>query len=106
MSYAKKANGFRSITVEGAGYRWCFQSGRDNSTVTLQGRESGGQQAVVAMRGLRDPWLAFSDGDARIVSVTPRLVRRMIQQALARGWEPSRRAAPLTLDYEPEDRAT
>lgn len=105
MSYPKKTNGFRHITFEGAGYRWSFRSGRDESTVTLQGSESGGQQATVTMRGLRDPWLAFSDGDARFVSVTPRMIRRMIQQALARGWQPTRRAAPLTFDYEPDDRA-
>ena len=80
MSYAKKANGFRRITVEGAGYRWCFRPGRDDSTVTLQGSESGGQQAIVTLRGVRDPWLAISDGDAQFVSVTPRVVRRMIQQ--------------------------
>jgi hypothetical protein len=105
MSYAKKTNGFRNITVEGARYRWCFRSGRDDSAVTLQGSAPGGQQAVVTMRGLRDPWLAFSDGDARFVAVTPRTVRRMIHQALARAWQPTRRAAPLTFDYEPDDRA-
>ena len=105
MSYAKKTNGFRRITVEGGGYRWCFRSGRDDSTVTLQGSESGGQQAIVTMRGVRDPWLAISDGDAQFVTVTPRVVRRMIQQALARGWQPSRRAAPLRFDFESHDDA-
>src|ERR1051325_817058 len=100
MSYATKAKGFRSITVEGARYRWCFRSGKDDSTVTLQGGESGGQQAIVTMRGVRDPWLAFSEGEVKFLTVSPRIVRRMIQQALGQGWQPAQRAAPFRFDFD------
>jgi hypothetical protein len=100
MGHAQKAKGFRAITVDGASYRWCFRSGAEDSTVKLQGTNSGGQQAVVTMRGVRDPWVAFSDGNAEWISVTPRIARRMILQALARGWQPARRAAPLRFDFE------
>jgi len=39
----------------------------------------------------------------RQMLVTPRIVRRTILQALARGRQPKRRAAPVTFDYEPDD---
>jgi len=100
MSYPTKAKGFRSITVEGVRYRWCFRSGKDDSTVTLQGSESGYQQAVVMMRGVRDPWLTFSDGRAKVFVVSSRIVRGMIQQAFAHGSQPARRAAPVKFDFE------
>ena len=100
MSYPAKAKGYRRITVEGVCYRWRFVSGRDDSTVTLQGGDSGSQQAIVRVRGLRDPWVAFSEGTAKFVTVSPKMVRRMILQALAAGWQPEQRAAPIRLDFE------
>lgn len=63
-------------------------SGARDCKVTLQGPESGGQQAIVWLRGYPDFWLAFFAPSRQIV-VTPKLVRRMIQQALAQGWEPT-----------------
>jgi len=99
MGYASKSKGYRNITVEGVRYRWRFDSDNENSTVTLQGSESGGQQAIVTLRGLRDPWLAFADGTARFVVVSPKMVRRMVCQALAAGWQPQRRGAPVRFDF-------
>jgi hypothetical protein len=99
MSYPTKAKGFRSIIVEGVQYRWCFRSGSDDSRVTLQGSESGGQQAVVVLPGVRDPWLAVSDGGAKVTTVSPKIVRRMIQHALSVGWQPARRGAPVRFDF-------
>lgn len=100
MSYATKAKGFRNITVDGVRYRWRFAAGKDDSSVTLHSGESGGQQAVAVLRGLRDPWLAFSDGGAKFTTISPRTVGRMIRRALAAGWEPTRRAAPMRFDFE------
>jgi len=100
MSYPTKTKGLRSITVDGARYRWRFHSGRDDSKVTLQSSDSGGQQAIVTLRGFRDPWLAFSDGYAKFVPIPPKLVRRMIHQAIAAGWKPARRAAPVRFDFK------
>ena len=106
MSYATKAKGFRNITVEGVGYRWRFAANNEDSSVTLQGSESGFQQAVAILRGLRDPWLAFSEGDATFVTISPKMVRSMVRRALADGWQPSRRAKPMKFDFElPADRA-
>jgi hypothetical protein len=104
MSYAKKTNGYRGITVKGTRYRWCFRSDAQDSTVTLQGTESGGQQAVAILRDCPDPWITFPAA-TRWVLVTPKIVRQMIEQALARGWNPTRRAAPVTFYYEPDDHA-
>ena len=104
MSYAKKTNSYRGITVEGTRYRWCFRSGAQDSSVTIQGVESSGQQAVARLRDCPNPWLA-APALTRQILVTPKIVRRMIQQALARGWQPTRRAAPVTFDYEPDDDA-
>ena len=100
MSYATKTKGYRNITVESVRYRWRFDSGKDDSTVTLLGGDSGGQPAIVTLRGLRDPWLAFSDGTARFVAITPKMVRRMVGQALAAGWQPERRGAPVRIDFK------
>jgi hypothetical protein len=80
MSYAAKAKGFRSITVEGVRYRWRFVAGKVASSVTLQGCESGFQQAVAVLRGVRDPWLAFSDRAARFTTISPGTVRCMIRR--------------------------
>ncbi|QIF02482.1 hypothetical protein [Roseimicrobium sp. ORNL1] len=102
MSYAKKTNSFRRITVDGAVYRWRFRFAEHDSTMTLQGTESSGQQAIVTMRGVRDPWLNFPAPDVKLVTITARIARRMIQQALARGWKPTERIAPFTFDHEPE----
>ena len=104
MSYAKKTKGYRGITFEGARYRWHFRSGAHDSTVTIQGAKSGGQQAVARFRGCPDAWLAAPALTGRIL-VTPRTVRRMIKQALARGWQPASRAEPVTFDYEPATHA-
>jgi hypothetical protein len=99
MSYARKTGGYRGITVDGARYRWRFRADARHSTVTLQSAEfSGGQQAVARLRDCPDPWLAAPDASRRVL-LTPRLVRRMIQQALARGWQPTRRATGITFDF-------
>ncbi len=102
MSYARKAKGFRSIRVAGVEYRWCVRTGRDYARVILQGGESGGQQAVVTMRGLRDPWLAFPDSQTKFFTVSPKMVPSIIHRALALGWQPARRMAPLRFEFEVE----
>jgi len=101
MSYPAKTKGYRSISVEGVRYRWRFVAGKDDGTVTLQGGESGGQQAVVTLRDAGDPWLALSEGKARFFVVSPKLVRSMVTQALAAGWEPGKRGAAVKLDFRP-----
>jgi hypothetical protein len=106
MSYPTKTKGYRNITVEGVPYRWRFNSGKDHSTVTLQGSEPGGQQAIIKLRGWRDPWLNFSDGTAKSVTFSPKMVRRMIQEALAAGWQPTRRAAAIHRDFETHEYLT
>lgn len=103
MSYPKKTKGYRGITVEGIRYRWLLRSGPEGSWVTLQGTESGGQQAVVWLRGVPDFWLSFPGPATRIVNITPKLVRRMVQQALAQGWEPMQRGGMVSLDYVEEE---
>jgi hypothetical protein len=101
MSYARKQKGFRNIVVEGARYRWCLRTGIDYYHVVLQGALSEGQQAIVAMRGSRDPWLSISEGRAELVIMTPKTVRLMIQQALAAGWQPAQPREPLKINYQP-----
>jgi hypothetical protein len=101
MSYATKTKGYRSITINGVRYRWRFVAGKDDGTVTLQGGESGGQQAVVTLRGWKDPWLALSDGNAKPFVVSPKLVRSMVTQALAAGWEPGKRAPDFKTAVDP-----
>lgn len=100
MSYAAKAKGFRNITVEGARYRWRFVPGKDDSAVTLQGSESGFQQAIATLRGFRDPWLAFPDRPGKSALISPQVVRQMIRHALSAGWQPRRRAAAFQFDFE------
>jgi hypothetical protein len=100
MTYPKRTKGFRSITVNGAPYRWCFHLGQNDSTVTLQGQESSGQQASVTLPGVGDPWLAMPKGEiTRPALVTPAIVRQIVKEALSRGWKPDKRIAPLNFDF-------
>jgi hypothetical protein len=99
MSYPTKRKGVRNIVVEGVRYRWCLRTGVDDSHVTLQGEMSGGQQAIVAVRGMRDPWLGISEGSVDFIKISPKTVRLMIQQALESGWKPSQRRGSLKMDY-------
>ena len=101
MSYPAKKKGFRNIVVDGARYRWCLRTGSDDNRVILQGDANGGQQAIVAVRGSRDPWLSISEGRAELIKMSPKTVRVMIQQALAAGWQPDQRRETLRINYQP-----
>jgi hypothetical protein len=101
MSYANKKKGFREITVEGICYRWRLRTGVDDGRVTLQASDSGGQQAIIAVRGARDPWLCIEQCSPELTTVSPKIVRRMIQQALAAGWQPAQPGTTIKLNFEP-----
>jgi hypothetical protein len=101
MSYTTKAKGYRSITVEGVRYRWRFVTGKDKGTVTLQGDDPSGQQAIVTSRSWSDPWLSLSDGKAKAFAVAPKLVRELILLALAKGWKPGKRGKTFKCEPKP-----
>ena len=100
MSYPAKRNGLRGIFVDGVNYHWRFRSFANEGKLTLQGSESGRQQVVVTMPEIQDPWLALPNGSARRVAVTPKIIRVIIQQVLANGWNPTRRGATMQFRYE------
>lgn len=79
-------------------YRWRLRMGEKDSTVTLQGSESSGQQVVITLAGIRNPWLAMPEEINRVV-VTPALVRELINEAIRRGWKPNERVAPIKFEF-------
>lgn len=101
MTYPKKAKGFRNITVNEVSYRWRLRMEQKDSTVTLQGQESSGQQAIVTLRGVNDPWLAMPQTKTDKFIVTPATIRQLINEALRRGWKPNERMAPIKFEFVP-----
>jgi hypothetical protein len=100
MSYSTKTRGFRIITVDGARYRWCLRSGKDDSTVTLQSLESGRQQAIGTIRGAGDFWLNVPGRPQKDVGSCPGIIPQIIRQALAVGWKPEQRGGPIRFEIE------
>ncbi len=96
MAYATKTRGFRLITVAGVRCRWRASVGEWDTLVTLQSAcTKGAQQAQALVPDYTSSWLAFPELVSQFLVVTPALARRIIEQALALGWQPELRAAPL-----------
>ena len=89
MSYAQKTRGYRKIIVDGQSYRWRFDTEVHTCSITLQHGTQSGQQAVVTLTDICDPWLAISDGRAKPFVITPRQIPPLIRRALAQGWRPA-----------------
>ena len=101
MAYATQTRGFRIITVAGVTCRWRLSMHEHGSTITIQSaRTKGGQQVLATLPGYPDPWIHFPVVPFR--SVTPSLVRRVVERALALGWRPELRAGPLRFGFHPE----
>ncbi len=99
MSHPVKTKGFRVITVDGVTYRWRLRMGQNDSAVTLQSAKSAGQQAIITLLGVGDPWLAMPEGTSFRFIVTPATIRQLINDALQRGWNPNERVAPLKFEF-------
>ena len=97
MAYPSKSKGYRRISVDGAAFRWRFDTDTHESIVTLQGGEHSGQQASVVLTDVPNWWLSFPHNESRPVIVRPRHVEHLIRLALHRGWVPTAQQQPLRL---------
>lgn len=99
MAYATTTRGFRIITVAGVRCRWRVRFGLKDASLTLQSATTkGGQQALVTLPGYPDPWVHFPDRVPPLI-VDPALVRRIVEGALALGWQPQERVSILSFTF-------
>jgi hypothetical protein len=92
MALARR--GTRHITVEGAAYRWVVAPNDGYMALVAESADGPGQRLEAHFR-YHDLYEPAEAGSSRLVgqrrSIGPGVVRALIQAALARGWEPSRR---------------
>lgn len=87
---ALKKAGSRSITVDGATYRWAFADNGDVWNVSIQSATGSGQKLVLS-------WPTYPRPTQ---SITPSLVARAIHQGLAADWAPSIDGPPLHAGFK------
>lgn len=97
MAYPRKSKGYRRIIVDGAAFRWRFDTDGPETIVILQGGEHSGQQAWVTLTDVPNWWLSFPHSDRRPVIVQPRHVAHLIRLALSRGWTPAQQRNQINL---------
>jgi len=103
MAYASKTRGFRQITVAGVRYRWRLHMHEHGSIITVQSaKASSGQPAQAMLPDHPDPWIHFPTPVPNI-TVTPALVRRVVERALALGWRPQARVKSLQFTFRTSD---
>jgi hypothetical protein len=111
MSYPKKRQGRRAITVDGQHYRWKLWPSSPNSRLVVTGSKNGGQRLEIILLGWQDPWLAISgiqvdDGSMTLLTdaanipevIASRFIREMIEFGLSQGWNPEFAAPPLNVE--------
>jgi hypothetical protein len=95
MALARK--GSRSITVEGAAYRWVVAP-NDGYMLLVAEPANGLGQRLEAYFGYHDIYEPAEAEASRVVgqrrSIRPGVVRAVVQAALGRGWQPSKRGLP------------
>lgn len=104
MAYPRKSKGYRRITVDGAAFRWRFDTDGPETVVTVQGGETSGQQAALVVTDAPSWWLSPQPVERPPVIVRPRHVAHLIRVALYRGWKPAlqRPAMRLAVSWETE----
>ena len=102
MAYATHTRGFRVLTVAKRRCRWRVCFGAHDAVLTLHSATTkGGQQALVTLPGYPDLWPHCPEPVPRLI-VAPALVRRVVERALAVGWQPEGRAPALAFTFRPE----
>lgn len=90
---AKK--GSREISVNGSSYRWKANNKRGCLLVAIQKPELNGQMLVVKVAS--DTW-DMSQRELAVGPVTPKLVEKLIEFGLEKGWQPETKDKVLELD--------
>jgi hypothetical protein len=111
MSYPKKRQGRRAITVDGQHYRWKLWPSSPNSRLVVTGSKNGGQRLEIILLGWQDPWLAisgiqvddagmtlFTDAANSPAVIASGFVRETIEFGLSHGWNPEVAAPPLNVE--------
>lgn len=88
----------RIIEVDGQEYRWLISKRRATIELSIEAAEHSGQLMQVSFephnsykRDTEHQWQRVKQG----VSITPKLVRQIIQHGLANGWQPDEPGKPL-----------
>ena len=95
MTLPKKKS--RSIEIDSVRYRWLISKHHDNLHLSVEAEENHGRllQAFFephdAYKKRNYEWKKVSQG----VSITPKLVRQIVKQALANGWQLIEKAIAL-----------
>jgi hypothetical protein len=101
MTLARK--GTRRITVEGTAYRWVVAPNDGYMVLVAESADGPGQrlEAYFRYHDLCEPAEA---GAFRVVgqrrSIRPGVVRAIVQAALGRGWQPTKRGLPSFRVYD------
>lgn len=103
MALSKK--GTRKMTVGQTDYRWVVRPAADGMIVaTIQHAEGTGQLIrVYAKADVHDARLAGADGflpTRERRAIKPSDVEAIITEAVAQGWEPEAKGAPLVFDWK------
>lgn len=88
----------RIIEVNGKEYRWLISKRKATIELSIEAAQHSGQLMQVSFeshdsykRDLEHKWQRVKQG----VSITPKLVRQIIQHGLANGWQPNETKKPL-----------
>ena len=111
MTTPRRKKGFRTISVDGRGWRWRLEAGQ-SGRLTVYGADSASARLVVELPGF-DPWLSISE--VRVIGrtlelstsaknepalVTPAFVRAAILAGLAQGFRPELRGREFLLRFQ------
>ena len=99
MALPKKKNGFRSITVNGAGYNWKFEK-----KIDIRPKTNKNNKLIVDF-GWYDVWLFVNDKENEPLEyepkkVTPAFVRKSIIEAIKLGWNSDGLKGEFNLRYK------
>lgn len=92
MTLPKK--GSRTIEIEAVTYRWAVRDNGDHRSVVAEHVDEPGQALHVAISRFDHP------GN---VAITPKVVERLVREAIKCGWHPGRAGGAFRLTEIPSD---
>ena len=99
MAFPSRTRGLRTITVNEAVFRWRFAPREWNSSPMVYGEVSGAPLHVT-LRGWQDHWLVFPTPTPNSPTpIGPAFARLAIEFALRSGWQPERKGAPFSIEW-------
>ena len=101
MTLSKRSS--RNISIDGLAYQWAIAARSQASTgsVTLVIHPPDNGQRLAVEIPCRDPYLNNTDSEPKcdVRSVTPKLVRKLIESAVSIGWTPAESRPQLDIPF-------